>query len=449
MNESNITTKSLSSPLASLAAIGAHVKQYDLFGPLRSRVKIRQKTVKYTPIDKLYDAWIGLLAGVQGMVEINTRLRPDQGLQQAFGRDGCAEQSVIQDTLDACSQENVQQLQAGLDQIYRESSGGYRHDYQAGFQVLDVDMSGLPCGKKAAFATKGYFAGQRNRRGRQMGRVLASLYDEVVTDRLFAGTVQLVKALQPLIQAAETTLELDDARRAKTLIRIDSGAGTIEDLNWLLARGYHVLGKERHSQRAKRLAQSVTHWVQDAAYAERSFGWVEEPASEYIRPVERIAVRCTKQDGTFGYGVLICSLSRQHIGLLKADTGLLEAYVHLYDERGGGVETSLAEDKGGLGLSHHNKHRFEAQEMLLGLGQLAHNVIIWAKAWLAAPQLQGYGILRMVRDVFHVNGLLLFDASGRMLQVILNRRSRLAHWLLPSFQHVLAFQSLVVCLGET
>ena len=74
-------------------------------------------------------------------------------------------------------------------------------------------MSGMPCGKKAAFATKGYFANQRNRRGRQLGRVLASRYEEMVVDRLFGGKTQLTKALRPLMQAAEQTLQLDRAKR--------------------------------------------------------------------------------------------------------------------------------------------------------------------------------------------------------------------------------------------
>lgn len=78
--------------------------------------------------------------------------------------------------------------------------------YQATFHLLDVDMSGLPCGPKAAFATKGYFAGQYHLRGRQVGLVLSTHYEEVVVDRLFAGNVQLIKALQPLVEAAETTL---------------------------------------------------------------------------------------------------------------------------------------------------------------------------------------------------------------------------------------------------
>jgi len=252
------------------------LNQLDLFGPIRTEVQIQQKTVKHTPVNKLYDAFISLLAGAQGMVEINTRLRTDPALQHAFGRQACAEQSVVQQTLDACTEENVRQMQHALDLIYRQHSRGSRHDYQAGFQLLDVDMSGLPCGPKAAFATKGYFAGQYHRRGRQVGRVLATYYEEVVVDRLFAGNVQLIKALQPLVEAAETTLQLDAAKRARTLIRVDAGAGSLDDLNWLLARGYAVMAKEYAGQRVLRLAKTVVEWVQDPAWPERSFGWVTE-----------------------------------------------------------------------------------------------------------------------------------------------------------------------------
>src|SRR5260370_13777446 len=103
---------------ASLAALGVQVRHLDLFGPIRAGVHIAQKTVRYAPTDKLYDAFIALLAGAHGLVEINGRLRPDRALQAAFGRIGCAEQSVVQDTLDACTQETVPQLEAALDAIY-------------------------------------------------------------------------------------------------------------------------------------------------------------------------------------------------------------------------------------------------------------------------------------------------------------------------------------------
>ncbi len=152
MNECNTNLRQHFTGCASLAAIGVKLRQLKLFEPIRTHVQIRQKTIKHTPADKLYDAFISLLAGAHGLVEINTRLRADPAVQQAFGRSACAEQSVVQQTLDACTGENVSQMQQALDLIYRQHSRGYRHDYQAGFQLLDVDMSGLPCGPKAAFA---------------------------------------------------------------------------------------------------------------------------------------------------------------------------------------------------------------------------------------------------------------------------------------------------------
>jgi hypothetical protein len=154
MDES--TTKQFTT-CASLAAIGVKLRELDLFGPIRKTVQIAQKTGKYQPIDKLYDAFISILAGAHGLVEINTRLRAEPALQQAFGRTGCAEESVVQQTLDACTSENVQQMEQALDTLYRQHSQGYQHDYAADWQVLDV-VSGLPCGKKAALATKGSFA---------------------------------------------------------------------------------------------------------------------------------------------------------------------------------------------------------------------------------------------------------------------------------------------------
>jgi hypothetical protein len=80
------------------------------------------------------------------LVEVNKRLKADVGLQRAFGRTGCAEQSVVQDTLDACTAENVVQLHQMLAVIIRRNSQTYRHDYQLNWQVLDADMTWRPCG---------------------------------------------------------------------------------------------------------------------------------------------------------------------------------------------------------------------------------------------------------------------------------------------------------------
>ena len=461
MNESTTRTERHFSASASLAAIGVKVRQMDVFGPIRKSVQIAQKTVKHTPTDKLYDAFISVLAGAQGLVEINTRLRSDMALQRAFGRTSCAEQSVVQETLDHCTSENVRQMEQAMDTIYRQHSQGYQHDYTHDWQILDVDMSGMPCGKKAAFATKGYFAKQRNRRGRQLGRVLAMRYEEVVVDRLFDGTTQLSRALQPLIQAAEQTLELDERKRARTLVRIDAGGGSVDDVNWLLAGGYQIHCKDYSSSRAKGLAQSVQDWVDDPKVEGRQVGWVPGPAPEYVRPVRRIAVRCRKSNGQWGVGVLISMLCPAQVLALTqpmaephADPAtVLLAYVYLYDQRGGGVETSFKGDQQGLGSTKRSKKRFEAQQMVMLLGTLAHNLIIWAHRWLtpaASPgKLQHYGLLRMVRDVFHISGFLVFDALGQLIEIVLNRSVPLAPTLVTVLPQLLTLAHVAIRLGET
>ncbi len=457
MNESTTALTKQFTGCATLAAIGIKLRDLKVFEPIEHTVQIAQKTIKDSPSDKLYDALISLLAGAHGLVEINTRLRADAALQRAFGRSRCAEQSVVQDTLNACTAQNVEQMEQAMDMIYRQHSQGYQHDYQADYQVLDVDMSGLPCGPKAAFATKGYFAKQRNRRGRQLGRVLASRYQEVVVDRLFDGKTQLTRALQPLMRAAETTLHLDQGKRSRTIVRVDAGGGSLDDVNWLLARDYQVHCKDYSGKQAARLAKSVQHWFTDPHQPERQFGWVTEMSTAYVRPVKRIAVRCHQQDGKFAYGVLISTLSAQHVlGLtgqplssLDDPAAVLLAYVTFYDQRGGGVETSFKGDRQGLGIGKRSKKRFTAQQVVMLLGSLAHNVIVWARHWLASPSLHHYGTLRMVRDVFHISGFLLTDAFGQVVQLVLNQAAPLAAALVHPLRELLACAQVAVNLGQT
>ena len=441
-----------------LAAVGVKLRQLDLFGPVRERVRIAQKTVKDTPVDKLYDGFIAILAGVRGMGEINKRLRSDPVLQNAFGRARCAEQSVVQDTLDACTAANVEQMEQAMDMIYRQRSQGYQHDYRAQWQVLDVDMTGMPCGKKAALAQKGYFANQYNRRGRQLGRVLATRYGEVVVDRLFGGRTQLTTAFQPLVQAAERTLELDAPKRARTILRVDGGGGSLDDVNWALERGYQFHGKDYSVARAHLLAQSVETWVDDPLVPERQVGWVTLEPTGYVRPIRRIAVRCRKKNGQWGIGVLLSTLSAVHVLVLTGqspdqageDTAVLLAYVHYYDQRGGGIETATREDKQGLGLTKRNKKRFEAQQILSQLAALAHNVIVWARRWLAShePKIAALGILRMVRDVFTLSGYVVRNGRGQIEQIVLNHVDPLASRLAPALRELLNPEHVSVISGE-
>ena len=71
---------------ASLGAVGVYMRQRKMWSVIERHVQIRQKVIKHKPTDKMLDAFINILAGGHGLVEVNGRVRPDEALQRAFGR---------------------------------------------------------------------------------------------------------------------------------------------------------------------------------------------------------------------------------------------------------------------------------------------------------------------------------------------------------------------------
>jgi len=293
---------------ASLVTIGTQFRRLKIWATVGEHVKIKQKVLIHTPLDKLLDCLINILAGGTGLVEINIRVRPDQAVQRAFGRTACAEQSTISDTLNACTAENVKEMRTAVTTILRQHGRSYRHDYEAEWQLLDADVTGMPAGRLGQGVTKGYFAQQKNRRGRQLGRVLATWYEEIVVDRLYNGKRQLDSSLPELISDAEKVLDLDVSKRKRTILRVDGGGGDDKNINWVLARDYHLLIKVKNWRRAEKLASSVTYWYPDPKVTDREVGWVEEP-HPYAKPTRQLALRKRKANGEWSYHALVFTLT--------------------------------------------------------------------------------------------------------------------------------------------
>lgn len=276
---------------ASLALIGNRINQMGVWDTISNYVDIKQKTVIHTPIEKLQDAFINIMAGGHGISEVNQKVRPDKGLSAAFGRKSCADQSTISATLNRCTSQNVIEMKNACRELYRQHGQGYQHHYSQRLQILDADMSGMPAGRQGEGVEKGYFAKEKNKRGRQIGRVFATLYDEIVVEQLYNGKTQLNRSVRPLIAESEETLNLDSGSRSQTLVRVDGGGGNDDDINWLLTRHYQVIVKVTHWKRVAKLAASVTQWHTDPQDDRRQAGWVETPV-EYDRPTRQLAVRC-------------------------------------------------------------------------------------------------------------------------------------------------------------
>ena len=271
-----------------------------------------------------------------------------------------------------------------------------------------------------------------------------------------------MQVLPELITHAEQVLGSTPFQRRRTIIRVDGGGGSVGSLNFLLARDYAVVSKDYSVRRTHLLVKGVTKWVPDTWQPDRQIGWIPQQSSEYVRPVRRLAVRSKSAKGRWHYAVLLfAGLSDQDILRLlglppQADaTTVTRAYLHLYDQRGGGIESSFGQDKSGLGITKRNKKRFEAQRLLMLLGTLAHNLLIWARRWLAqagpaqASRLQHYGIKRLVRDLAGISGSVSFDVHGRLHVIALNSASSLTKLLLVPLRHLLAPYSIAVILDKT
>ncbi len=146
---------------APLVALGFYVREQDLLAPIFSRLRFHQPTHVVHPQDAMLDLWVSILAGCRSVSHINTKIRPDHVLAQAWGRPCFTEQSSVARVLDACQTDQVDQLRAGTAVVYRWIGQAPHHPWAASPLMIDVDLTGLPAGRHAEGSTKGYFGREK------------------------------------------------------------------------------------------------------------------------------------------------------------------------------------------------------------------------------------------------------------------------------------------------
>ena len=412
MSQDNISGSSrvwYESSHASLCLLGTYLRRIGFFQPLEKELQIKQKTLKYTPVQKLEMLFVALLAGAKAVSHTSTIVRVDPALCRAFGLPGCADQSVIAATLDAATEADVAALQVALGETFRRYSWAARSDLTQELLVLDIDLSPLPASRQAEGSTRGYMGRCRSKTGRKLVRVRAAQSQETVWETVVPGrTAESLAILQEAVTAAERLLGLEgdgeaaQRKRARTEIRLDSGWGTTEIITWLLSRGYQLTGKFKSTSRVRKLVQGITTW-QPTSSPGREVAQAPEPVP-FSRPLAQYAVRTPSKEHTSGYYQAVLFSTRSELGML--------AIVDHYDGRAG-IEADLKGDKRGLALAVIRKRRLAAQMLVVLLIQLAHNVLIWARGWLAvtAPRLRGCGIVRLVQEVWAVPGRVKLKAQ--------------------------------------
>jgi hypothetical protein len=390
--------------------LGAYLRRTDFFASLETHMQINQKTLKYTPIQKLEMFFVALLAGAKAVSHTNTTVGVDPALCTAFGLPGCADQSVIAATLNAATPADIAALQAALGETFRRYSRAARQDLTKELLVLDVDLSPLPASRHAEGSERGYMGRCRSKTGRKLVRVRAAQSQETVWETVVPGrTAESLSVLQEALTHAEQFLGLEgedeaaQARRGRVELRLDSGWGSDAIITWLLARGYQVTGKFKSTSRVRKLVRGITAW-QDTSSPGREVARIPDPVL-FARPLVQYAVRTpsTKKAGGYYQAVLFTT---------QTTSGMLEVVDH-YDDRAG-IEADLKGDKGGLGLAVIRKQRLAAQMLVVLLMQLAHNVLIWSRQWLAvrAPRLRECGIVRLIQEVWAIPGRIKLSAKA-------------------------------------
>lgn len=150
---------SFNTKYAPLAAFAVRLQAQQTLKPLET-VDFDLKQVDFSGVDKLTQVVISMLAGCKYLSEVNSKLKCEEVLAEAWQFKRFAEQSNLARTLDELSLTNLSQLEQAVRQIWQQHSRTLRHDWR-GFLALDLDLSGLPCGKQAQEAEKGYFSGKK------------------------------------------------------------------------------------------------------------------------------------------------------------------------------------------------------------------------------------------------------------------------------------------------
>ncbi len=148
---------------APLAMLGAYVYAQDLLSPIFSRLRFSKRMHTEQPGEALVDVWVSMLAGCRSIHQVNTRIRPDLCLAKAWRRERFCEQSTLARVLDACEAEQVQQMRAGVEAIYRWIGRAPRRDESVAPLMIDIDLTGLPAGRRAEGSRKGYFSEKKGR----------------------------------------------------------------------------------------------------------------------------------------------------------------------------------------------------------------------------------------------------------------------------------------------
>ena len=222
------------------------------------------------------------------------------------------------------------------------------------------------------------------------------------------------------IAGVQSSLDLDQKQRNRTVWRFDGGGGSTANFRLLFEQGYHVHAKGLSSHRAAALAKQVKRWD---AYDDICLGEVKTNFN-WGRPIRIFVQRRWKNDKILhSYFVSTLTLPSK------------KQFLSLYRERGGAEVEQFRQDKSGLALAVRRKSSLKGQTGYILLTDLAHNLLAdFRRHALIGSQFESYGLKRIVRDLLAVPGMLIFNEQGKLVYVKLLSQMKISADLLSCLE---------------
>jgi hypothetical protein len=366
-------------------------------------------------------------------------MRVDPAVQRACGRTGGAEQSTLARTLQASTAETVAHLEQVSWYDLKRYGQTPPHRFAERLWWVDVDVPPLPLGAQAEGSERTWMGRNRGKTGRQVWRWTASPYREMLQETWLRGTAAAVPALQPALGELATRLDWRRERRQQIVLRLDGGFGTTAIRNGLLSRGYQVVATISHQGRVQKWRHTLGPW-QPTSSPGREMAAVLRP-HRFCRGTRQWGIRTPKEKGGYQYAVLVTTCPALDPVVLA------DAY-----EGRAMIEATFCQAKQALGRVPRRQRRWEAQQRVLLLARLAQHLRLWGKQGLSRVpatrrRLQGYGLVRLLRDVWAVPGSIRWR-RGWMVSVRFSPLHPLATPLQESFSALFRGRVRVGCLRE-
>jgi hypothetical protein len=232
----------------------------------------------------------------------------------------------------------------------------------------------------------------------------ATQYDESISSLLYPGNTLSQQVLRDAIWKVEQVLPINWRNRPQTLIRLDGGFGTDDNLGWLLQQGYQLCAKGFSGKRAGAWGKNVENWIE----LEPGHRWAALAPQQlkFCRPTGTIAVRWANEDGQMKHALYVVTDLTSPIPAVCQQYGLR-----------GQIEVDIRNDKQGLLLTHRRKRDWNAQETILLLDDLAHNrLTAFRQTALQNTPLQDFEIYRLIHEALRIPGLAIIH-NGRLVKL--------------------------------